>query len=1045
MRNRRGCLPCRPKRWLAAAGAAPLLLLVLVSPAAHGQTPHPPESMPDAELTSIVFVDADTGWAVGDRGVVWHTIDGGRHWQRQDTPVRCRLASVCFIDPTHGWAVGGSQRSYTHESEGVVLRTDDAGKTWQRVASLLLPSLKYVKFFDAHRGVAVGHHSPLFPAGVFTTVDGGQTWSTLPTSYQQQWRTADFSDFRTGVGISAAGEAVAVTAGNFTTLPRDSADLRQPRAARLSSPGVAWLCGDGSLLLQSRDGGATWAAPAGSLPAEAARQLDFSALATFGSHCWVAGNPGSLVFHSPDQGVSWHAYRTDHFAPLNGLFFLDENRGWAVGALGTILATRDGGKTWLVQRQGGQRAALLTLVSEAERVPHEMIVQQGGNEGYLTAVEILTHAEPLGADRALDHADRVRACGTALLATHVSSSWQFPLGPLDRTATLEQLLAKWDRGSNNATDTNRALARLEEHLVRRIRVWRPDVIVTEDADPSGRDPLAHLTNQLVLTAVQKAADPAAYRDHLAHAGLVPWKVKKVFATLAADKQGDVKLVCSQLAPRLGTSLLEVADEARAQLHDTYQVAPPQRGFNLLIDHLPQGQGRRDFFSGLALQPQGEARRSISNPPNPDLASLTKQIQKRQMLQGLLQRSDRDPLRGTAWLAQVTEMTRGLLPASSGRITYHLAQRYQASGEPELATEVMTTLVEQLPEHSLSDAALMWLIHNYTSEEAALRSLSVAAQVGPAPVIEPSESAAEIRPVSATEPLLGPVAGAGRIAVQPVASEQRAQRALAFGQLLEQRRPSLSVEPSIRFALATAVRQQAGTAAAERQLQSLAANASGDAWSQCAKAELWLANPEEGRCPKKVLACASASAKPRLDGRLDDAVWQSAKPISLLAAPGLASGGESPAATVALLYDDEFLYCAISCQRAAGVTYPADDRVRPRDADLSRHDRVELLLDIDRDFATYHRLVVDHRGWTNESSCGDATWDPTWYVAAAGDDAHWTVEAALPLAELSRRRPEKKAYWAVGVQRVVPAQQFQSWSTPADLDILPAGFGLMQFE
>ena len=44
--------------------------------------PSPPEMLPDAELTAVTFVDPDRGWAVGDRGVIWQTSDGGRNWKR---------------------------------------------------------------------------------------------------------------------------------------------------------------------------------------------------------------------------------------------------------------------------------------------------------------------------------------------------------------------------------------------------------------------------------------------------------------------------------------------------------------------------------------------------------------------------------------------------------------------------------------------------------------------------------------------------------------------------------------------------------------------------------------------------------------------------------------------------------------------------------------------------------------------------------------------------------------------------------------------------
>src|SRR5436190_9106485 len=93
------------KRLVASAITLSILLAVSQS---NAQAPIPPEAFHDAELTSITFVDADNGWAVGDRGVIWHTIDGGRNWQRQDSPTSARLESVCFADAQTGWAAGGS-------------------------------------------------------------------------------------------------------------------------------------------------------------------------------------------------------------------------------------------------------------------------------------------------------------------------------------------------------------------------------------------------------------------------------------------------------------------------------------------------------------------------------------------------------------------------------------------------------------------------------------------------------------------------------------------------------------------------------------------------------------------------------------------------------------------------------------------------------------------------------------------------------------------------------------------------------------------------
>src|SRR5690606_23508505 len=109
----------------------------------------------DAALHDVQFLGPDLGWAVGDRGVIWHTADGGRSWQMQSSGVRGSLRSVCFLTDQHGWVVGGETTPYTGLSHGIVLATTDGGRTW-RPLDAPLPPLHYVRFFDLENGIAVG-------------------------------------------------------------------------------------------------------------------------------------------------------------------------------------------------------------------------------------------------------------------------------------------------------------------------------------------------------------------------------------------------------------------------------------------------------------------------------------------------------------------------------------------------------------------------------------------------------------------------------------------------------------------------------------------------------------------------------------------------------------------------------------------------------------------------------------------------------------------------------------------------------------------------
>jgi hypothetical protein len=202
----------------------------------------------------------------------------------------------------------------------------------------------------------------------------------------------------------------------------------------------------------------------------------------------------------------------------------------------------------------------------------------------------------------------------------------------------------------------------------------------------------------------------------------------------------------------------------------------------------------------------------------------------------------------------------------------------------------------------------------------------------------------------------------------------------------------------------------------------------------------------------MLRCGKTAARPRLDGRLDDPVWQTAQPAVLTSTLG--DDGQWPAA-VMFARDSEYLYIAVNCRQAPGVNYEGSAAGRTRDADLGSHDRVDIFLDLDRDYATYYHLTIDHRGWAADECFGDSSWNPTWYVAARTADGAWTAEAAIPWRELIGRAKLTAAegvsqagnplpsVWAIGIQRTVPGVGFQSWSTPASTTVRPEGFGYIE--
>src|SRR6516225_9041359 len=134
----------------------------------------------DAPLRAICFVDRNEGWAAGDDGVVWHTIDRGNSWDRQKTGVTGSLRAIHFLNPFTGWIVGREELPNGGGSTGVILHTSDGGLKWTRLAINVLPGLHAVKFFDDRTGIVAGEGADAFGSGVFETIDGGRSWRPIP-------------------------------------------------------------------------------------------------------------------------------------------------------------------------------------------------------------------------------------------------------------------------------------------------------------------------------------------------------------------------------------------------------------------------------------------------------------------------------------------------------------------------------------------------------------------------------------------------------------------------------------------------------------------------------------------------------------------------------------------------------------------------------------------------------------------------------------------------------------------------------------------------
>src|SRR5690606_40312263 len=120
-------------------------------------------------------------------------------------------------------------------------------------------------------------------------------------------------------------------------------------------------------------------------------------------------------------------------------------------------------------------------------------------------------------------------------ASEASAAWEFASGPAGLALPENRITQRWDQ-ENDGQGRERML----ELMVRRIRQWRPDVIITEPIEREMTDAASRQLTELAIAAAQPAGDPTAFPDHASLAGLAPSPVNKVFPRAAPVSSAPVR-------------------------------------------------------------------------------------------------------------------------------------------------------------------------------------------------------------------------------------------------------------------------------------------------------------------------------------------------------------------------------------------------------------------------------------------------------------------------------------------------------------------------
>jgi photosystem II stability/assembly factor-like uncharacterized protein len=271
---------------------------------------------PSLNLHALGFAYADTGFAVGDKGVVVKLTapQGVPIWTVMDstkTGITSDLYAILF--PTVGNPLIGttSKGGFVGGANGNIYVTGNRGVTWSPVThhpptTASIRSLCWI--FDLVHDWACGDSGL-----ILKTVNSGNTWTKITPSFPNNvpinFHCINFFDPDTGLVVGDNGSIYLCTSGSAAS------SFFAPETAK-------------------------------GITANLRGCVNLS-----GGYAWAVGDKGTIIA-SLDYGKHWGSRNSGVTANLNSVQFLDTLEGWAFGDNGVIVSTTDGGYNWQTDGSG---------------------------------------------------------------------------------------------------------------------------------------------------------------------------------------------------------------------------------------------------------------------------------------------------------------------------------------------------------------------------------------------------------------------------------------------------------------------------------------------------------------------------------------------------------------------------------------------------------------------------------------------------------------------------------------------------------------------
>ena len=183
----------------------------------------------------------------------------------------------------------------------------------------------------------------------------------------------------------------------------------------------------------------------------------------------------------------------------------------------------------------------------------------------------------------------------------------------------------------------------------------------------------------------------------------------------------------------------------------------------------------------------------------------------------------------------------------------------------------------------------------------------------------------------------------------------------------------------------------------------------------------IAKRSDGETSRAVYA-VRVDRGPKMDGRLDDPVWQNAKPVEGFVQRDPGYWTPSTERTIArIVYDDSKIYFGFECYDSEPHKIVANNM--RRDSEVFGDDHIQILLDTYNDRQNGLFFFVNALGakrdliLSQEGRTYNDDWDCISETKGYRHDKGWSAEVAIPFDQL-RFKDEEEAVWGINLARFI---------------------------